>query len=379
MVRNHNQCWCLGLAAALLLPGASAVHAQWQMQSSPSHASLRGIHSLGNGTIAWASGTNGTVLRTLDGGHHWTTCSVPSGAEKLDFRSIWAWSAERAMVMSSGPGQLSQLYSTQDGCRSWRLVFTNPDSEGFWDALQFDGTRFGLILGDPVRGQFTMFATYDGGVHWIRQSDPCLRPMESNQGVFAASNQSLAVFPIDESNSTPGFAMNHQVWFGTSGGWIYGFPLRTLRLVADSNDGCVHQQALPGLAGADAGVFAMAFRDAKDAVAVGGDYRKPDEGAQSAAYTMDGNTWRIASRLPSGYRSSVAWNGSDGSWIAAGPNGSDSSRDDGKTWQPMDRGNWNAISLPYVVGPDGRIGRLISWGQMRASGRAPMATVFDGN
>jgi hypothetical protein len=45
-------------------------------------------------------------------------------------------------------------------------------------------------------------------------------------------------------------------------------------------------------------------------------------------------------------------------WIAAGTNGSDISRDDGKTWTPIDDGNWNALSLPFVVGPHGRIARL---------------------
>ena len=38
--------------------------------------------------------------------------------------------------------------------------------------------------------------------------------------------------------------------------------------------------------------------------------------------------------------------------------GSDISRDDGRTWQSLDDGNWNALSLPFVVGPNGRIGRL---------------------
>lgn len=373
-----GQCCALFIVAFFFL-SLPAAQAQWQMQSNPSHASLRGIHTIGNGRVAWASGTNGTVIRTVDSGHHWTACAVPNDAEKLDFRSIWAWNADHAVVMSSGLGKLSRLYSTQDGCRTWHLVFTNPDPEGFWDALQFDGTRFGVILGDPVRGQFTMFASYDGGTRWTRQSDPCLRTTEPNQGVFAASNQSLAVFPIDDSNSVPGFAMNHQVWFGTSGGWMYGFQLRTLRLIADSADGCLHQQGLPSAKGAAAGVFALAFRSPKDAVAVGGNYNKPNDGADSAAYMTGGNTWHIAPGPPAGYRSTVAWNGSNGEWIAAGPNGSDFSRDDGKTWQSLDHGDWNAISLPYVVGPDGRIGRLISWGQMRAAGKLPVEKVSTGN
>jgi hypothetical protein len=45
-------------------------------------------------------------------------------------------------------------------------------------------------------------------------------------------------------------------------------------------------------------------------------------------------------------------------WIAVGTNGSDVSRDDGKSWQPLDDGNWNALSLPFVVGPNGRIARI---------------------
>ena len=45
-------------------------------------------------------------------------------------------------------------------------------------------------------------------------------------------------------------------------------------------------------------------------------------------------------------------------WIAVGTNGLDVSRDDGKTWQALDHGKWNAISPPFAVGPEGRIGRL---------------------
>ncbi len=354
----------LAIALSLMPGGSPLVQAQWRMQASGTNAGLRGIHSVDE-NVAWASGTNGAVLRTTDGGQHWQTCSVPTGAAKLDFRSVWAWDADHAMAMSSGPGTQSRLYSTHDGCRTWRLVFTNPDASGFWDGLQFDGTRFGLILGDPVEGGFTLFATYDGGIHWTRQVDPCLRTMDPQQGAFAASNQSLVVQPMDEPNTPPEFAANHQIWFGTSGGWLYGLQLAPLRLIADS--GCTHVRALSGSGkNAAAGIFALAFHDGTDGVAVGGDYTKPHDGAATAAYTTDGLHWQQAVHPPVGYRSTVAWNASDGSWIAAGPDGSDISRDGGKTWAPLDHENWNAVSLPFAVGADGRIGRLISWGQMRA-------------
>lgn len=364
-----------GLVLAFFLSADVPAHAQWQIERSGSTASLRGIHAV-SANIAWASGTNGTVLRTLDGGQSWQPCGVPAGADKLDFRSVWAWDGDHAMAMSSGPGSESRLYSTHDGCRTWSLVFTNPDADGFWDALQFDSTRFGVVLGDPVHGSFAMFVTYDGGGQWTRQNNPCLRAMEPKQGAFAASNQSLAVVPIQDANSPQRTAANHQIWFGASGGWLYGFELAPLELIAategnSADNGCTHSQPLPLGAKESAGIFALAFHDDTYGVAVGGDYAQPQSGTNTAAFTTDGIHWHVAHHPPAGYRSTVAWNVTDASWIAAGPNGSDISRDNGNTWQPLDHGNWNAISLPFAVGPDGRIARLISWGQLRVLNQAP--------
>jgi hypothetical protein len=361
------------------LSAAVPAHAQWQIERSGTTASLRGIHAV-SADVAWASGTNGTVLRTLDGGQGWRPCTVPPGAEKLDFRSVWAWDVDHAMVMSSGPGSESRLYSTHDGCRTWSLVFTNPDADGFWDALQFDGTRFGVILGDPVQGSFTMFVTYDGGGQWTRQANPCLRTMEPKQGAFAASNQSLAIVPLQDANSPPGTGVNHQIWFGTSGGWLYSFELAPLELISatggeNAASSCTHVRALPLGSKDSAGVFALAFHDGTHEVAVGGDYSQPQNGTNTAAFTTVSAQWHVALHPPAGYRSTVGWNAIDASWITAGSNGSDISRDNGNTWQPLDQGNWNAISLPFAVGPDGRIARLISWGQLRVLNQAPIAAV----
>jgi hypothetical protein len=94
-------------------------------------------------------------------------------------------------------------------------------------------------------------------------------------------------------------------------------------------------------------------------IAVGGDYRKPEEATGTAAYTSDGGEhWSVPGKLPHGYRSAVAWDATDQAWITVGSNGSDVSYDDGKTWQWLDSGNWNALSLPWVVGPKGQIGKL---------------------
>jgi len=94
-------------------------------------------------------------------------------------------------------------------------------------------------------------------------------------------------------------------------------------------------------------------------MAVGGDYTKPNESAGTAARSSDsGLHWTAPAKPPHGYRSTVQWSESLKLWITAGTNGSDISRDDGRTWQPLDNGNWNALSLPFIIGPKGRIGRL---------------------
>ncbi len=58
----------LATIVALTLLAPPTAHAQWELENSGTKASLRGITNVGGG-VAWASGTDGTVLRTEDGGY----------------------------------------------------------------------------------------------------------------------------------------------------------------------------------------------------------------------------------------------------------------------------------------------------------------------
>jgi photosystem II stability/assembly factor-like uncharacterized protein len=335
----------------LMLATVGTARGQWDMQQSNSTASFRGIHSV-DGAVAWASGTDGTVLRTEDGGSHWQRCATPPGAEKLDFRGVWAWDAKTAIVMSAGPGNQSRLYKTTDGCAHWTEERQNSEKDGFWDAVGFPALDFGtagdqqrgVLVGDPVRGGFyTEVMIPEHG--WAVDADSCAAVQ--GEGAFAASNSSVFVF---------GSGRYILVTGGKLGARALLSPLLAY------NDGTRDCLAvwLPLAAGsASTGAFSVSFRDAKHGIVVGGDYKKPDDPSSTAAWTADGGRhWKAASKALHGYRSAVAWDAEAKVWIAAGTNGSDISRDNGKTWQRLDDGNWNAVSPPFIVGPKARIGKL---------------------
>ena len=105
------------LLFALILIFFNFADAQWQKQTVETKAGLRGLAVVSE-KIIWASGTNGTVLRTLDGGRNWQVLKVPH-AEKLDFRDIEAFDADTAYILSIGEVENSRIYKTIDGRGTW--------------------------------------------------------------------------------------------------------------------------------------------------------------------------------------------------------------------------------------------------------------------
>jgi len=344
-------------------------HAQWQIEQSNSTASLRGISTVSE-QIAWASGTSGTVLRTIDGGTTWTRCAIPPDAETLDFRAIRATSTDRALAMSAGPGKDSRLYLTTDACKSWSLLLTNPDAEGFWDGLiANDSLSDALIIGDPVNGHFAFFSGKITQATWQPTTQPNREiptPHSHDEGLYAASNSIFAGSGVHNFSWITGGKNGsyfYEVWWQQS--WDALTSFNTLRKI-------------PLAASPSAGAFSMAKGCAngnKDCalVVVGGDYKLPDATKATAAFASMKSAeyapekFQAAKTMPHGYRSAVAFDATSKAFIAVGPNGTDISRDFGKHWQPLkpasteatdaDR-DWNALELPFVVGPHGRIGKL---------------------
>ena len=322
---------------------ATLLAQSWAPQTGNTRASLRGASAVDTGN-AFASGGGGTWLVTADAGVTWRAAMVP-GAETLDFRGIRAIDTRTVYLMSAGPGDKSRIYKTADAGVHWTLLFTNPDPKGFFDAIAFWDAQHGIVVGDPLDGRAEVLTTDDGGATWQRRSTPAAL---AGEGSFAASNTCLTLLG------------SRDVWFATGGpGAARVFRSKdrgrswTVAATPIRNDGPT------------AGIFSLAFRDARHGIAVGGDYAKDAEGRQNVALTSDGGrTWSSPSNSgPKGFRSAVVWLSGRKLWIVTGTSGSDISGDRGKTWKLFDRGAYHAMSFTpggdgWAVGPQGRIARF---------------------
>jgi hypothetical protein len=362
-----------------VLFAATTGNAQWEIQPAPTTADLRGIDNVGKG-IAWASGSDGTVLHTTDDGAHWQLCPTPPDAEKLDFRGIQAFDEKTAIVMSTGKGPLSRLYKTTDGCQTWTLSATNPEKDGFFDAVQTETDSLGrdkpapdperaMVLGDSVDHKVQLWEWQEGWndreleLHYYMEKSR----LDADESSFAASNSVLQVICELDCGFPEDHAFHYRLrWSSGTATHAYialvrqkGMWIDTVRAEVPMSQGVI-----------TAGIFSFSFRDELVGVAVGGDLEKPVVTTKTAAFTTDaGNSWALAQTPPHGFRSAVAYDEAAKTWITVGPNGTDISTDDGRNWRALrpnpalhepadaDR-DWNALSLPFVVGPHGRIGKL---------------------
>jgi len=320
----------------------STVALHWIPQVYNTTASLRGL-SVVSDKIAWASGSNGTVLRTVDGGEHWEFRKVDGGAA-LDFRDIVAFDAKDALIMSSGTGDAARVYLTTDGGGTWKLVLPNPDKTGFFDAMKFWDRKNGILLADPVDGRFTLFVTQDGGLTWTKATQPAAL---KDEGAFAASGTCLTLLG------------SHEAWFGSGGPG-------GARVFHTTDRGRTWTVATTPLSGqvAASGIFSLKFLDSQHGIAVGGDYEKPAQADRTTALTNNGGqTWTSPpTGLMSGFRSAITYLKREKILIAVGTSGSDYSSDGGQTWTSISKDNLNAVANHgndvWAVGAKGSILKL---------------------
>lgn len=312
---------------------AAATGSWWSVRSTGVDSNLRGVAVVvrRSGTTVWATGSQGTILRSVDGGNTWEPLHI-SGAENLDFRGVQTFDGQTVYVMSSGEGEQSRIYKSADGGATWEKQYADKRKSFFLDALACSDDKHCFALSDPVDGKFFLLSTTDGR-QWkeiSREHMPAALPQE---GAFAASNSSLLLYGKSE------------LYFGTGG------PKARVFHSADHGATWTVSET-PILSGKPSqGIFSI-VRAGDTLVVVGGDYSQPNKREKVAAYSKDqGESWHLAEELPAGYRSAV--DTFDAGFVAVGPNGAETSRN-GIHWLHIDSPNLNAVT--FIMGKGWAVG-----------------------
>ncbi|TAD85312.1 MAG: oxidoreductase [Bacteroidetes bacterium] len=316
---------------------------QLTILDSTGTTSLRGISTL-NANTFWASGNQGTVVHSLNGGKtlNWQTVK---GHEKRDFRSVVALSAGTALIMAVDNPAL--ILKTTDTGRTWKTVYEKNKPGMFLDAMAFDDPEHGYCVGDPIDGRFWIIETLDSGNTWAEY--PLLERPEAKPGeaLFASSGSNIQF-------------VNQQDY-----GWGFVTGGLTSRLILMGNNILIPPKAtqlglVQGMQSKGANSWAA---NGKNWMIVGGNYAAPLEDSGNACIsTSAGSSW-ITVPKTLGYKSSVA-NWKNG-YLCCGTSGVAVCNQQGNAWKRVSKTPFHACAttadgkVAYLVGPKGSVAKLV--------------------
>lgn len=258
--------------------------------------------------------------------------------------------------MSSGDSAV--ILKTTDGGNSWNVVHSNNRPGVFYDAMDAFGS-FMVIVGDPYRPtpssprQFDFMASSDSGDTWSKSFTnnwAGLWEPDSGEALFAASGANLLL------SYRGTFDPLHPDFEKLSYSLVTG-GLQSAHYISGV------RTKLPYPFCPTCGPYAQARSANNHLVVVGGNYLKPGERQHVALY-LEALTHELqwSNTPPGGYRSGVAYCSRGNLWVCTGTNGSDISRDDGRTWKPLSIGGFNACTFSqnylWLCGNKGQVKRI---------------------
>lgn len=327
-------CFVLLFLSATVVPGQPL---PFKKVESGSAASFRGLSVVDN-QIAWVSGTKGTVGRTTDGGKTWAFHSIP-GYSDLDFRSLYAFGSQRAIIANAGSP--AHILLTTDGGESWKEVYTNDHKDAFFDGIDFWDADNGLIFGDPIDGKMLLLRTTDGGATWTPAAEPPL--LETGEASFAASGTGIRCTGTHSVMICTGGNVS-RIWSSEDKGERWS-SLKTPIIQGHSTTG----------------IFSFAQNNGVLHI-VGGDYKDMSMNLRHNFYSLNGGKdWIKPVKPTRGYRECIEAI-TDKILLSTGPTGTDISYDNGENWKAFsDDAGLHVVrkarkgSLLMLAGSDGKI------------------------
>ncbi len=320
-----------------------ASYAQWINIPLKTQASFRAIRSHKN--QIWIGGTQGMVIHSNDGGASWQEQQVP-GAEKLDFRDLAVIDKQKIILMSAGPADkgAAKLYFSKDHGQSWSIMFEKKLGPYFFDAIAWNQKKQeGIMLSDPMNGQFPLFLIKNGGekVEEIKISSfPALLPREA---AFAASGSSL-------------------LWINGKLNLVTGGSAQARILQSQDETFTKFQvmhQSIP--ADSSSGFFSIGARNKTNYWVVGGNYLRLNENNIGILESRDaGKSWNKISNTPNFYMEKVLWTGKY--WIVVGPSQSAAYNPKTKKWISLGETHFHNVLLHkkhvFAVGSKGTLSKI---------------------
>ena len=147
--------------------------ATWTRQPSGTMAWLHAVYFLDQNR-GWVAGSGGTLLETRDGGQTWRkllslTKDNLRDVYFADEKTGWVVAERDTLKLTTNDEPRTYLLKTEDGGFSWRRVFLSGSgiNARLVRAVFADAER-GWVFGETG----VVFATRDGGAHWVRQASP---------------------------------------------------------------------------------------------------------------------------------------------------------------------------------------------------------------
>jgi len=195
--------------------------AQWESEAT-GFSVQRGINQIvsPSANVVWATAYNPFTVflpcrdycKSTDGGNTWTAATITDAST----HSIWicvsatdennAWALLYDFQLFTGT-----LWKTSDGGSTWTqqgagVIYTSstsfPDIIHFWDA------DTGVVIGDPVNGDFEIYTTTDGGTTWTQADNSNIPDALAEEYGAAGFSESVPVY-------------HNIIWFGTNSGRIF--------------------------------------------------------------------------------------------------------------------------------------------------------------
>src|SRR3984893_12990065 len=147
--------------------------ASWVRRPAGTMACLHAVYFLDQNR-GWVAGSGGTLLGTIDGGQTWRKL-LPLTKDNLrdvyfaDEKIGWLVAERDVLKLKTNDEPRTYLLKTEDGGFSWRRVYLNgSDVNARLVRAVFADAERGWVFGETG----VVFATRDGGAHWIPQSSP---------------------------------------------------------------------------------------------------------------------------------------------------------------------------------------------------------------